>query len=81
MRVYAPDLWQPKPTPSVQKHGAYIRANLGVDPHLIAMDLRISPRTVVLIQRKLGLRCSRPEARQDNVGPEPKQGEAYAKQV
>ena len=42
-----------------RRRNAYLRANRGVDPALLAADLGVSEWFVVRVQRKLGLRAVR----------------------
>lgn len=42
---------------AVRRYGALVRELHGVDPLLIAAELGIAERTVLRIQRKLGLRA------------------------
>ena len=54
--VYAPELVVPKLAKKFAKLETFMRANIGVDPDIIAHDLGITPRFVIACQRKLGLR-------------------------
>jgi hypothetical protein len=57
MSVRAPDLFPLRRarmfTPD---RDAFLLANLGVDPHILAETLGLSPRTIFMYQRKLGIR-------------------------
>ena len=57
MSVHAPELWQPKPAWRNNTNCTdYLRANVGVDPIMLAEDLGLKLSTVLMRQRKLGLR-------------------------
>lgn len=54
--VRAPELFERKPPISQTKHDAYLIANAGIDPAILAADLAITETFVRTRQRKLGLR-------------------------
>jgi hypothetical protein len=53
--VMAPDLYKPRKRwrPSIAAH---LLANAGICPAILAADLGLSERFVIMVQRKLGLR-------------------------
>ncbi len=55
-KIHAPELYAPKHNWLVARHRRAIEAARGVDPAIIADDLGLSIRTVMMIQLKLGLR-------------------------
>ena len=56
VEVRAPELYESKPSPLVRKHRNAILARVGIDPAIIANELNLKERTVLLIQRKVGVR-------------------------
>lgn len=62
-KVSAPDFYQPKLNASLgytPERVAHLRANLGIDAALLADEMGVSVRFVIIFQRKLGLRKMRP---------------------
>ena len=55
-KVHAPELYEPKVPRRYRIHEAYLRANRGVDPSMLAADLGLQETTVRIAQRNLGLR-------------------------
>lgn len=47
---------------------AYLRANVGVDVHLLAKDIGVDPKYVIAWQRRLGLRPCVPSGRAMGYG-------------
>lgn len=57
------DLPPEKPNALVRKYAAAVRAMAGIDPAIIGDELGIQPRTVMMVQRKIGLRRCVPASR------------------
>lgn len=69
MRVYAPELWEPKKSRQTRKHEDELRDTKGIDPEILSADLGLQVRTICTIQRKLGIRaCTDPNARRRRKG-------------
>lgn len=57
MTIHAPELYTRKRHAMYSARAeAHLRANPGIDPALLALDLNLTERFVRLFQRKLGLR-------------------------
>jgi len=54
--VFAPELFEPKRQYRNKKRDDFLRANVGVDPALLADTLGLKEATIRMIQRKLGIR-------------------------
>lgn len=57
------DLPPEKPNAMVRKYADRVRAMDGLDPAIIGAELGIQPRTVMMVQRKIGLRRCAPASR------------------
>jgi hypothetical protein len=56
VKVHAPELFTRKPPPQQTRHDAYLKANIGIDPILLAIDCGVTEAFIRRRQRKLGLR-------------------------
>ncbi len=54
--IHAPDLYEPKLAYRTPARDAHLRANVGIDPVLLGLDLGLHPTTIRRYQRILGLR-------------------------
>lgn len=60
MTVLAPDYYVPKLRNRSKRLDTYFRDNKGIDPALLALELKWHIRSVLRYQRKLGIRKCRP---------------------
>ena len=57
VKVHCPELFEPTKRGQDNKaRNEFLRQNYGVDPLYLAQDLGLQVRTVMMLQRKLGLR-------------------------
>lgn len=56
VKVRAPELYTPRMWINIRKHRKAVTEAVGIDPAIVAAQLGIKPNTVLMIQRKLGLR-------------------------
>jgi hypothetical protein len=67
LRVHAPELWEPRRNCRSIKREAYFRENRGVDAAILADDLGVTERYVVMYQRKLCVRACRQTPRKGDA--------------
>jgi len=57
MSVFAPELFPlRRPRMYTPARDAFLRANVGIDPAILATELKVSTRFICRYQRKLGIR-------------------------
>ncbi len=70
-RVRAPELFEPKRWYRNRRRDAFLRKNAGVDPAILAAELRLTVGFVRMLQRKIGVRkCTHSPRKADRLDGE-----------